>query len=151
MNDDDYRIVAKALFETRLEARKLCAQLQGDYGKWLTSTICALNFGAIYLITTIDGIDHAKKFGPIMVLIVGLCCALLCGIYAWINWNQNEKYFQTWEDPKFLVDRQFWPIPNDYDANEINRTYRASIILGVTSIICIPISAIFLFKNLGIW
>jgi hypothetical protein len=156
--DPDYRQVAFATFEYRKEAARICAQHQADYGKWLTTTLVAVHFGAVYLITQESGVPISTKVGLVALFSIGIIFGLTSGLFSFWNWQQNFRYHSQWLNTWILVDHDFWPTVSTPEGRErdrvlmesINRTYRCSIGFGVLSGACLLVAIPVLAKGMNL-
>jgi hypothetical protein len=141
--DEKYKTVAAAAYASFREGAKLAAELQGDYGKWLVTSVAAVNFGGIYLISTSEFLDQATKSAGIWPLVVGTVLIFLAGLAAWSNWGALARAYDRFAKPVMLVDPDSWPKNEENEdlSFKIKLTYWTSIVLGIAALLCMPVSA----------
>lgn len=137
---DEYRMLARALWDFTGERLKFTSQIHADYGKWLLVTITSSHLAAIYIVSQPSVPDNVRlsesSYWP---FVLGLSLALIAGLVTWINWGIFVGIYTEWMKVGFLVDPGKMPQDvNKRTSWALKLTFLAPIILGLGSAICIP-------------
>lgn len=137
---EDYRLLARALWDFTAERLKFTTQINADYGKWLIVTITSTHLAAIYLISQPSVPAEVRENGATYwPFIIGLCLALICGLTVWLNWALSAIAYSNWMKVGMLTDPQHWP-------KEVSKglkrwmpiSFYLPISIGLASAACIP-------------
>lgn len=123
-------------YDRIMDLRKTSLELQGHYGKWLTSSLLLIH-GA-----TIGFISHNERLSSLLIpdvfyiAVAGLILALLCGFVTWINWGLNFRVFDT-VHPAMVFDDKHWPKLHENPHNRwVALTFWLSLVAGIASLGC---------------
>jgi hypothetical protein len=108
--DDDYRLMARALWDFTGERLRFSSQINADYGKWLIVTITSTHLAAIYLLSQPSVPEAVRHSGSAYwPFIVGLLLALVCRLATWLNWALAAIAVSRWMKVGMLTDPSYWP------------------------------------------
>lgn len=141
ITDADHRLVAEKAYEFNVESLKATWSLAAEYGRWLITTVAAVHFGGLYLLTNVQKVGTGALLAAGWVFVIGLLLILSCGFVTWINWNLHAAIYRDWSDANMLVETEKWPNPKEAEKRNpwIVLTYYLSLLLGFTSVLCVPI------------
>lgn len=143
MQDDDNIKVAKRLvYDQICEFRKSALELQGQYGKWLISSLLLANGAAIGYIAGNETLS--AKLIPVVFYwpVVGLFLALASGFSAWMNLGLLfDMHYEV--NPRMLFDDKAWPDHKSDPRNKwVEVTRWSAVLLGIASAACIVIATV---------
>lgn len=141
ITDSDHRLVAEKAYQFNVESLKATWSLAAEYGRWLITTVAAVHFGGLYLLTTIEKLGTSARLPAAWVFVIGLMLILLCGFVTWINWNLHAAIYRDWSDANMLVETDRWPNPKEAEKRNprIVLTHYLTLVLGFASVLCVPI------------
>lgn len=133
---EDYRMLT--------EMMEQYARAQIDYGKWLLTTLGAIHAGTLFVAGS-SPLARQLLSGPFLAIVVaGLVLALLSGFLTWANFAINTDAARS-ARLMMLANEMIFPRPYPR-ADDIDRTYRGSIVVGFLSAGCIPIAALLAWR-----
>lgn len=131
--NEDYRESAKVVFEALSRHRNFARQMQGEYGKWLISSLLFLHTAAIGGVAL--KLTDLKQIVPsLWWFVIGIVFALGAGFAAWWNFSLGEGATSDMADYRMLRDPKFWPVKNG-KARLIHVTFWLSVASGILSVV----------------
>lgn len=95
-----YQASAKVEYEKRLRVYENNQQAQTAYGKWMLSSLLAMNGGAIIGIAATGNLKPELFVVAAPLFAAGVLFSLLAGLFAWKNWDTATSLFRDLADPK---------------------------------------------------
>lgn len=141
LSEIDLRLRELSYAQLREGARN-AAMLQGQYGRWLISSLLIIHGAAIGFIAHSDSLSGLLIPWPFGWLVIGLVLALACGFVTWINWSLHMALYEdVW--PQMITDSSSWP---DFEKSPQTRwiaiTFWLSPALGIISVLAMIVTAI---------
>lgn len=134
--DDAYRRAAEIVFVQFQKLNESSLKMQGEYGKWLVSSLLFLHGAAIGgLLFKWSGGSAPPYLYALWWFVFGIVFALATGFSAWGNFTFAADLYNRWADVRMLTNRDHWPQPSTSCA--IKATMWIAILTGVLSTICI--------------
>jgi hypothetical protein len=134
--NDNYRLIATAAFQQMEDMRSKAFTMQGDYGKWLISSLFLMHGSAIAgLIFKSAGPDAPPFLFAVSWFVAGILFALGSGFLAWLNFTFAMQQYDKWATPNMLVNAEHWPKPATSKA--VDRTLWTAVVSGFLSVACL--------------
>jgi hypothetical protein len=135
--NEDYRLIAAAAFRQLDDMRSKSFTMQGDYGKWLISSLFLMHGSAIAGLVFKSGGCSAPPFlSAVAWFVAGIVFALGAGFAAWWNFTFAMKQYDEWATPNMLINRDHWPKPAT-SKFLIDTTLWIAVVCGVLSVVCL--------------
>lgn len=125
---EKYRRQAEVVFKQNSSMMEASLRLNGEYGRWLVTSLLALHTAAIVglFYKSLVGAPPAY-FNAIIWFVLGICFGLATGFVSWLNFSFNFEQYRRWCDYRMLEDGAYWP--KDVDP-KINVTLYLAIVFG---------------------
>jgi len=144
--------VAEVVYKDLKEMQRATFDLAGQYGRWLLASLLLVHGGALFGLFTFlsDLADKPEALAryqwTVWWFVAGLILTLFSGLCTWINWSMHSDNFDAWANKPMLWDPRQWT----GDARHtwgITVSFWASLILGVSSALCIIGGAYFILNG----
>lgn len=142
MNEPDPQIELRTrelVFQQYENEKSRTFELQGQYGRWLISTLVLAHGAAIGFVAQSERLS-AKLLPEIGYWSLGgFVLALLCGFSAWANWGYHSNFHPNWDIREIILNGKI-PSFNDQINERIRVTHVASLTFGLASAGCLIVS-----------
>lgn len=135
-NSDSYRRAAELVYVQMREMSEFALKMQGEYGRWLVSSLLFLHGAAIGgLLFKVSNGNLPPYFDALWWFLSGILLALVAGFSAWWNFTFVAEQYYEWADVRMLTDSECWPKPGPNYAVKV--TLWIAVIAGVLSAGCL--------------
>jgi hypothetical protein len=134
--DETYKKSAETVYTQIRQMQQFAMQMQGEYGKWLISSLLFLHGAAIGGLLFKVTSEHPPAYlSALWWFVAGILLALASGFATWCNFSFVADQFERWADHRMLIDRTYWPA--EQAGNSIDVTRWVAILCGILSASCI--------------
>jgi hypothetical protein len=146
MSEDDLKLelhykAREEAYRGLQDSKGRAFDLQGQYGRWLISTLLLIHGVGIGFIAKDPRLASLLIPWIFSEMVAGLLLALLCGFITWINWSLHAVQYES-VNPAMIYDDEVWPKFDEPRGKWISLTFWLSLVAGVASSILILVAAI---------
>jgi hypothetical protein len=138
--DQKYLRAAELVYARMERLYEIDLKMQGDYGKWLISSLLFLHSAAIGgLLFKASGVTAPPYLYALWWFVGGIIFALGAGFSAWWNYTFSMEVYAEAADVRMLTDQARWP--KWEKIKRIETTMRIAIGAGFISLFCLVCGA----------
>jgi hypothetical protein len=145
-----YRALAPVEYEKRLRIADANQQAQRDYGKWLLSSLLAMNGGAIIGTAAAGEIAKDLFVASVPFFVLGIITAMISGLLTWMNWDRATDLYRDMASPNMLFGPDWEPMPLPKTNKYLERTRFFGIAIGIASAVLLIVGILAVWSNLAL-
>lgn len=145
---------AALVFKELKASQQSCLDVSTAYGRWILNCLFLMHGGALFGMFTFLGpvarepAKIALYASTIWWFVIGLICALISGLNAWLNWGFNALEYENRANYRMLWEPSVWE-NEPIHSRKIEITNWLCIGFGVASALCIVGAADAIVNRIG--